>query len=279
MKILLNIIKYIIIILLTFCIIGLIVINVASSTILKKQYVLGELEKTNYYEIMQDGVQSKFEEYIQQSGLDQDVIKDIVSVEKIKEDTNIIIDNIYEGTNTDIDTEILRTNLKNKIDNSLNNIKLTTEQQKSIEKFIDIIEEQYINTILHTKYENDINDVITKVNNIVGKANIMVIVGTAVCVILLFAVNFKNLIQGLSNIGIAFVSSGIFYVFLKIYITSKIKFANFTVLNDTFSNSARSIINTVLNNIILYGSILAVLGIIFIFVGNIKKDKKRAKHN
>ena len=112
MKILLNLIKYIIVILLTFCIIGLLIINVASSTILKKQYVLNKLEETNYYEEIQKLIQDGFENYIGPSGLDESVIVDIVSLEKIKEDTNIIVSNMYDGTNAELNTETLRTNLR-----------------------------------------------------------------------------------------------------------------------------------------------------------------------
>ena len=139
MKVIINIIKYIAIILLTCAIIELLIINIVSSTILSKQYVLSKLEETNYYEEIKKEIESSFENYIGQSGLDEDVIIDIVSLEKIKEDTNIIITNIYDGTEKTVDTTEIETNLKNNIEASLENKKLTITQQKAIDEYINKI--------------------------------------------------------------------------------------------------------------------------------------------
>ena len=49
MKVILNIIKFIVIITLTVCCIILTVANTASSTILSKQYTLNKLEETEFY--------------------------------------------------------------------------------------------------------------------------------------------------------------------------------------------------------------------------------------
>ena len=63
-------------------------------------------------------LETNFENYIGQSGLDENVIKNIISVEQIKQDTNIIIDNIYDGENITINTETIETSLKNNINTS-----------------------------------------------------------------------------------------------------------------------------------------------------------------
>ena len=277
MKILLNLIKYIIVILLTFCIIGLLIINVASSTILKKQYVLNKLEETNYYQEIQKLVQESFEEYIGPSGLDESVLDNIVSIEKIKEDTNIIVNNMYDGTNTELNTEVIRTNLKNNIDEFLNSRKLTTSENDSIEKFIDMIEEQYITTILHTNYENDIYNVINKVNNFAENVNLVLILVTVASILLIFIFNVKQIAQAIANLGVAFTASGLFYIVIKIYIGIKINVQNLSVLSPAFSQAIISVVKNVLNSILTYSIILFVLGIVCIIIGNGIITKKEMK--
>lgn len=279
MKVIINIIKYIAIILLTCAIIGLLIINIVSSTILSKQYVLSKLKETNYYEEIKKEIESSFENYIGQSGLDEDVIIDIVSLEKIKEDTNIIITNIYDGTNKTVDTTEIETNLKNNIETSLENRKLTITQQKAIDEYISKIASQYKQTMSHTKYENDINQTIKKVNKYIEIAKKVAIIAIAVLILLIFILNYKKLIRGISQIGIALLSSGIFYVILKTYIDLKIKVSNIVILNDAISNAVRTVINDILLKIVQNGIILICCGIVIILVGNIiiniNKTKER----
>ena len=280
MKIFLNLIKYIVVILLTFCIIGLLIVNVTSSTILKKEYVLSKLEETNYYEEIQKLVQESFEEYIGPSGFDKSILDNIVPLEKIKEDTNIIVDNIYNGTNTELDTKTLRTNLRNNIDESLNNVKLSASENESIEKFIDMIEEQYITSILHTNFESDIYNAINKINSTVENANLVLILAAIASTILILIFNAKQLAQAIANFGVAFTASGLFYIVIKIYIGMKINVQNLSILSPAFSQAMASVVKNVLNSIFTYSIILFVVGIICIFVGNriiIKKEMENQK--
>ena len=49
MKALINVIRFILILLLTILIISLVFINIAKSTIMSKDYILGKLDETDYY--------------------------------------------------------------------------------------------------------------------------------------------------------------------------------------------------------------------------------------
>lgn len=277
MKVIINIIKYIAIILLTCAIIGLLIINIVSSTILSKQYVLSKLEETNYYEEIKKEIESSFENYIGQSGLDENVIKDIVSMEKVKEDTNIIITNIYEGTQKTVDTTEIETNLKNNIEASLENKKLTITQQKAINEYINKIASQYKQTMSHTSYENDINQMVKKVNRYIEKAKKVVIIGIAVLILLILVLNYKKLMRGISQTGIALLSSGIFYVILKMYINFKIKISNIVILNDAISNVVKTVMTDILSKIAQNGIILVCFGIVMIVVGNVIINNSKTK--
>lgn len=269
MKIILNIIKYIAIILITCCIIGLVLIHVASSTVLSKHYILGKLEDTKYYEEIKKEIENSFENYIGQSGLEEDVIQDIVSEEQIKKDTQTIISNIYNGKEETINTQQLETNLRNNIDKSLGNQKLTITQQKAIEEYINKIATQYKETMSHTKYESNIHNMMEKVNQMIQKVKKIIIMAVAVCILVVLICNYKMLAEIISNLGIALISSGMFYIFLKMYIVSKIKVSNIIILNDAISNTLKVIINDILANVSNYGWILFASGIVAILVGNV----------
>ena len=277
MKIVLNIIKYISIAVFTCCMIVLILANVVSSTILNKQYIIGKLEETNYYEEIKTEIENSFENYIGQSGLDENVIKDIVSIDKIKEDTNTIISNIYDGNSISVDTTTIETNLKNNINNSLNGQKLTITQQKAIEEYINKIVEQYKDTMSHTNYESTIYNYINKANQSIGQIKKACIIGIAVSVILIFVCNYKTIVKSVSSIGISLASSGIFYIVVNIYIGMKIKVANIAILNEAISNTLKNIINDVLSNLLNSGIILFVIGLILVLLGNIIFYKNKAK--
>lgn len=281
MKVIINIIKGILIILLTCAIIGLILINIVSSTILNKQYVLEQLDKTNYYEGIQKQLESNFENYIGQSGLDEEVIKNIISVEQVKKDTNIIINNIYDGTSQTINTEQLKSNLKNNIETSLENRNLTVAEQEAIEEYINKIDKQYKETMSHTNYEDNIHQILKKVNQYEKMIKKAIIIAIIVFIILILICNCKKIIKGIVNIGISLFSTGILAVILKMYIDSKIKISNIVILNAAVSTSLRSIINDILSKFINNGYILLGVGLLAIIIGNtvigIKEEREEQK--
>lgn len=276
MKVLLNIIKFIIAIILTICVIALIIVNVVSSTILNKEFILGKLDETNYYANIYTAVKSDFENYIYQSGLDESVLENIVPAEKIENDTKIIINNIYDGTNEEVDVTEIETNLKTNIENSLDH-KLSATQQRTVDEFIKRITEQYKDTITKTSYENSINNMLEKAKNIVDKLQKVSIIGIAVSVLVIIILSIKDFMAGLMLTGSALMSSGVFYILVNILINSKVKIQNITILNDAISITLRDIISTILSNLTNIGIALSIIGFIIIIVFAIIKSIKKEK--
>lgn len=279
MKILLNIIKFIIAIILTICVITLIIVNVASSTILNKEFILGKLDETNYYANIYTAVKSDFENYIYQSGLDESVLENIVPAEKIESDTKIIINNIYDGTNEDVDVTEIETNLRNNIENSLD-YNLSATQQRTVNEFINRITQQYKDTITKTSYEDSINNMLEKARNIVDKLQKVSIIGIAVSFLIIIILSIKNLIAGLMLIGSTLISSGVFYILVNMIINAKVKIQNITILNDAISISLREIISTILKNLTTIGITLSIVGFVIIIIfAIIRSSKKEEREN
>lgn len=279
MKILLNIIKFIIAIILTICVITLIIVNIASSTILNKEFILGKLDETNYYANIYTAVKSDFENYIYQSGLDESVLENIVPAEKIESDTKTIINNIYDGTNEDVDVTEIETNLRNNIENSLD-YNLSATQQRTVNEFINRITQQYKDTITKTSYEDSINNMLEKARNIVDKLQKVSIIGIAVSFLIIIILSIKNLIAGLMLIGSTLISSGVFYILVNMIINAKVKIQNITILNDAISISLREIISTILKNLTTIGITLSIIGFVIIIIfAIIRSSKKEERKN
>lgn len=261
-----NIIRYVLTFILTMALITFLLVNLFSTTILNEQYILSKLQEVDYYNKMYDYVQSCFEKYIGQSGLDEEILNNVVSKEKIKKDTQIIISNIYDGTKEEIDTQEIKENLKQNINNSLNNQKLTSSQQTAIDTFIEEIVKEYSNAMTHTSYENKINQQYVKFMKYleIAKKAILVILG--VSIIILVLVSLKRIYRAIPMVGISLLSTGVLFELVNWYINTKIKIQTITIFNDTISETVRNILQEILGKIQGQGIILLVLGIVLIII-------------
>ncbi len=276
MKTVKKIIRCIISIILTISIICLILINIASSTILNKNYVLDQLEKTNYYSKIHEEAESNFENYIYQSGLDKEVLDNVLTEEKIKKDTNIIITNLYDGIEEEIDTQEIKDRINQNILNTVG--KLTITEQKAVDTLVDKMCKEYTNTILHFNAEEQINNMYHKVmkyTKIVQKASLILI---GVSAIILVVISLRRIYKIFTFTGISLISSGAFLVVVNGFINAKIKVQTITILSEAISKVLRDTISGILGTINSYGVILLITGIILVIVANLLHNIIKAKY-
>ena len=273
----LNVIKAILVVGLLLCIIAFGMIQIASSTILSQSYVLKQLEEANYYANIYTEIKSDFENYIYQSGLDESVLENIISVEEVTQDTNQIIANIYNGDNKQIDVTALKERLNKNIEESLKGQRINMSTQRAIDEFVNKIADQYIETMSHTNFEKNINDIYTKVKEYVELGNKVIIVVIGIMVIAILAIQYKKIFRNFALIGISFTGSGLFYIFVNMFVNSKIKIENIVILNDAISIVLRNVLTNIVNTINQYGWILFGIGIVLIVIGNILNNKKTKK--
>ena len=271
-----RIIQYIIATILALAILALTIVNILSSTILSQEYILSKLQKQNYYDKICEEAESNFENYIHQSGLDEEVLEEIVTKEKIQKDTKIIINNIYNGMNEKIDTEEIKNNLNGKINNSIDG-KISSSQQKSIDTFVDTICKEYEKTISHTNYEKKINSIINKANKYIDIAKKALLITIGVSVILLILLTIKRIYRITARIGTAFIIDGLIFIIAEKYIKSKIKIDTIMVLNQGISDVLQSILTEILSNILKTGSIMLGIGILLTIIYGIIKSIRKAK--
>ncbi len=271
------IIRYLLIFILMVSIVAFAFINISSSTILSKDYVLSKLQETNYYEGIYKEILSNFENYVGQSGLDESVMSDILTQEKVKDDVNVMIDNIYEGADKEIDVTEIRDRLNENIKEKMEEEGVKAADDTAIETYINRICDEYTKTMTHTEYEQNINNVFMKILKFSQIGRKALLITMLVCIIFIFVICYKRLFKGISSIGISLLSSGIFYIFINIYINTKIKIDAITVLNSSISNTLRTIMNNIMSNVANYGYILFAIGIVLIIFGNLIDSIKYKK--
>lgn len=263
MKIVANIARFILITILTVCIIAIGTIQIVSSTILDKNYIIGKLEETNFYEEVYNLVESNFENYIYQSGLEETALDNICSKEKVKQDINIMLSNIYEGTNEKIDTSEIKDNLNKNID-SLN--VRNRQNSTAIEQFVNHICEEYESTLIHTEYESKINSVYGKITNMLDKVRTATIIAITVDIILLVIINIKQISKFVQAIGVALLSSSLFEIIAYNIIVTKVDVAGIKIFNDAFSKTIVTIIQEILNKVQTLGIISLIVAIVLVII-------------
>lgn len=266
MKIVINILKFIIMLILVVCILFFGIKNIVLSTIMDKDYVLNKLEETNFYSGTYELVESGFENYIAQSGLEEEVLNNICTEEKIKNDIGIIINNIYNGTNEEIDTTEIANNLNANIDK----LDVRTSQNKSaLDKFVQQICTEYKNTILNTKYENTINEILNKTTNLLEKLQTIVTIVTIISVICLILLNIKNISKLVGNIGTVLLSSSVTILVVINLINANINISAIKLFNNVFSSSIVTILQDILRQINKFGIIILITSIVVILINAI----------
>lgn len=249
-------------------IVGFVIIYILSGTVLNEIYMLSKLKNSNYYEETYKLLQSNFENYIQQSGLDEDVLKNIVTKEQMEEDTKIILTNIYDGLDEEISTKKLENKLKKNIDKQVDTKSLNDESKKAIEDFINEICKEYKATISNSNYEKQINALYSKLVKYLRLGQKVLSISIGVSFIILIVLNLKRIYRIATNVGIAFLASGSILSIANLYINTKIKVQYLTILNEPISVIVRNIAKDILDTTLKYGVLLLVAGLVLSVVGN-----------
>ena len=273
-----NIIRYILTIILTIAIIAFLLLKLAVSTVLSEQYILAKLDETDYYNKMFEYVKSSFENYIGQSGMDEEILENIVSKEKIEKDIKIILSNIYDGMNEEINTQEIRDSLNSNIEKSLGSQKLTTAQRASVSTFIDEIINEYTTAMSHTSYEKQINQYYAKIMKYINLAKKAIIVLLGIDLILLLVLSLRRIYRFLVMCGISMLSTGILFSISNWYINTKIKIQTITIFNNAISDAIRNILQEILNTVKEQGLIFIISGVCLIIIPTLIHYFRRFKY-
>ena len=275
MKIFKNIISIILAFLLMLSILLTVALQIVSSTILNKDYIFGKLDEANYYNNVYEQIKDSLAGYIGPSGLDEEVLENIYTREQVKEDINLIINNIYENKDDKINTEDIKEKLQNNIEASVGSGLLTKENKKSIEDFIDKIADEYVQNISHDPYFEKLGIIMNKAKDIVGKVDGIIIFVPIILAVVILLLNIKQISSAIRFISISILTSGLIGIVIKLFIEAKINISNILIINDSFSEVIKNVINSILNNINTM-SIIGIIGsIVLIVLTNVIKVNRQ----
>lgn len=254
------------------------VLLIAKSTVLDKEYVLSILDSTDYYNKTKQNIENAFGNYILQSGLEEDVIKDLYDDEKLKNDINSVIDSIYENKSLEIETGSIEEKLQERIDKVLeeHNKKLDRDEERAIEKFIKAITDSYITEVAYS------TDMVAKISNIFNNqikllVSIGLITSIASLIVVLLIMLIINKSKILHYLGIMLLSTGILIDLIPIVIKTNININTLLILNSSFSEMGINLINNILKSTLITGTIMTILGIIVVIICSIFEKRKIEK--
>lgn len=292
MKIFKSSLNIILSFLLIILIAAIICINILENKILNKNYILSKIEETEFYLQVAREVDSGFEKYIYQSGLPEDIIKDLYTEDILKNDINSFVDALYDGTDVKISDSIIRKTLDTRINEYLvsENKTLNTQGRKNVEKFEDLIVQEYKDNI--NSYESVYKEghkILQKISNVLEKVKFIPIILIIIVIIILIINNLKNLLQVINYGCISLLSLGILINSGISIIFSKIDIDNIVLITKSLSNLLINISKEILYNCLDYAHLFIAIGIsgiiIYAIATNIKtsdsekniKPKRRYK--
>jgi len=274
MKLIKQILSFIFIIILSISMLCSFLVFIFSNTILNKDYILNKMEECNYYEQTYLDMNEILEQYIGPSGLDEEVLKDIYTENKIKDDINTTVNTIFTGEEKAIETEAIREKLNKNI---YKNYNIKDNEKEAITNFENTIINEYTKQITHHDYLYSLENYIPTANKIIANLKIIMPFTTCIIIVILIILNIKKKNRIMQGILIGFLSASFTIIIMGIIININVKFESILILNETFSNLVRNIINELLKIFQNVGIITAILSTIFLIATNTVYEIKQRK--
>ena len=171
-----------------------------------------------------------------QSGLEESVLEDVVTIDSIKSDTKIILDNFYSGLNLPINKDIIRQKLTENINKYVEENDLEIQNQSSIDTFNNLLTLQYdYDMNAHMQQDEAIYKTISDTKKTINKAKKVGFIIVAGALILIFALSLKDIYRLIALSGIASTFIGSILLILINFINKNIQIENLYFSNEPLS--------------------------------------------
>lgn len=222
--------------------------------------MIRQLYKNNYYEKLYLSLKEEMANHMIQSGLSNEVLENIYTIEMIEETTNQFVKDFYQNKLLEINTETVKNNLETNITNYLkqNNIQIT--DQKSLDRFVDqmlsIYEEAFTLSNLIEPYQNTLHIFSLILNIIVWLA-----IGIAIILIIFTRAYLKK-----NTFTVPLLTTGILILGGSYYLTSKIDFNHFLLFNENISYIIRNVAFDMIKQLRKISIVMIIISIILSFI-------------
>ena len=268
MKIVKLIINYILSFILIFAIMISLLFYIVNHRLLNEDYVLDKMQELQYYSQIANDINADFENYKYQSGLPEDTLTNLFTEDIVKNDINSVVHYLYKGIEISESSEIIRENLDNKINDYIasENIKLNDQSKENIEKYEDIIVNEYKRDInASSLIYKSLRKTIAQAQKYSPKIYQCSIIGVILILIIMILLNRKNLLNVINYVGISILSLGVIFKILVRYVYSTIKIDNIVLFTKALTNLTTEFIKENLftlqdmGNLFIFSGILAIL--------------------
>lgn len=267
-------ISYVLSFVLVLMLLSLCLLAIVKSTILDEKYMISKLEEANYYERMNGEIIEQFKNYTIQSGLSDEVLENLFTEDKLKQDINNVIDSIYTGKELEISTSEIRENLKENILAEVEKEGKTVDfEDEAMKEYLKAIESAYESQVSYsTSTINSIGSTFEKVISLAQIVQIIVIVVTIVIAVLIIILNIKQ-IFGLNYLAISSMASGLFILIAKFLLGQSTDLKNIMLINQATSHVIQLVIEDFLAKVTIAGVVLLIIGLIFSIIYNLLNKK------
>lgn len=280
MKIVKIIIKALLGSVLIISLLGLICSYEIRNTILNQEFIRAKFDSNNYYENLHSNIIHEMKGYIGPSGLEEKILDDIVTTEKIKSDVNRMIENVYENKEEKIDMSEIENKLEANIKDFLKEEKLKVTNKQNLEEFKEKIVGEYKKGISYNTYSKYIKKIsFSKIQEVLEKVKVICLVGVIFSSITYVLLNLKSNRNNSYQVMIFVLSAGLIIDIAVFFVKVKLKIDYITLLNDAVSITIRDISNHILRDMMYIGGILIIISLLVIILSNTWKVSKENNTN
>lgn len=261
---------YFYLLLLTILLLGTTLISTIRVTDLRPNYIISNLEKINYYDKVYNSINEEMQNYLIQSGLTSEVLTNIYTKEDIKNSLNNAIYTFYNNKKVSVDTNSVKTNLENNINNYLIKHNIVVTEKEGLDLFVKQMEEIYTNEIMISSKINNFSVYLAKVIKLADIA--IIVLGITTLVLLVFGYFFykRNVIT------ISLASAGELLVLGNYLLFNKIDVKNILFWSDNVSLVIKTVIQDMSSKIYFLGFSFIITAIIIEIIYYITRKKQGA---
>lgn len=244
-------------------------------TVFNEDYVLDLLDNHNYYQELYDNTLEEVSYYLEQSGLNEEVLNNVITVKSLKSEIINTIDSLYRNKAITIDTKEFQDNLESNINTYIKDNKIRVDNKDTV----NILTKKLVNI-----YEEEIsyNNTFEKVRPLFNKFYKLtkIVLGLSIILsIITYLINryiFKD-----RNIIASLFTNFVILAGLVLYIKYTIDVNNIFFYNTSISNILMEFINSVLKCMLVTGIVSFILGLFIVFTttgtGTFKKLRQNKK--
>lgn len=236
-------------------------------TVYNANFLKNTLDKNNYYELLMEDIDEEIMDYNTSSGIPNDVLKGLYTIDDIKSDVNNFIDNYYLGKSVTINNESIMQKLKENIDNYLLEHDVSITSDDNIDSYISEIGKIYTKKIglysLLNKYASTFKTFGSSINIMI----VITFIGLIINTLILRKIKTT---YGASII----IASGLILLFIRFIIFSEIEVTSLVIISQYFSKVIIEIYKSICNLTVISGALLIILGLIMQVIENILRIKR-----